>query len=238
MVHQTERAVLSDGSVLRHVMSQRQADTQNTKSNIPPVWKTDGHKLAGTNTNAVQVLHRAYETKILKKEQYSTELERGKTKITTEECGITRARQLLHRAYANKKLKKEHLDKKNQVKKEPYKIGKKKFQPKRKKKIYAERYHKEEGKGMSKTRKKPKLAKRQPVAKRRLSKRRNKTREAIKAKMGTQIDQGKFSLVRNTTKNLYAQRKCGGKNLRMHTPQKSHKQSYWRGNQGCWSITV
>ena len=38
--HQTESVVLSDGSVLRYAMSQRQADTQNTKSNIPPVWKT------------------------------------------------------------------------------------------------------------------------------------------------------------------------------------------------------
>ena len=33
VVHQTERVVLSDDSVLRYAMSQRQADTQNTKSN-------------------------------------------------------------------------------------------------------------------------------------------------------------------------------------------------------------
>ena len=33
VVHQTERVVLSDGSVLCYVMSQRQPDTQNTKSN-------------------------------------------------------------------------------------------------------------------------------------------------------------------------------------------------------------
>ena len=68
-----------------------------------------------------------------------------------------------------------------------------------------ERHYKEEGKGISKTRKKPKLAKRQPVAERHLFKKRKKTREATKRNIGTQIDQGKFSLVRNSTKNLYAQ---------------------------------
>ena len=42
VVHQTESVVLSDDSELRYAMSQRQADTQNTKSNSPPVWKTVG----------------------------------------------------------------------------------------------------------------------------------------------------------------------------------------------------
>ena len=127
--------------------------------------------------------------------------------------------------------------KKTKVKKEPYKFGKKKSNQ-REKNIYMERYHKEEGKEIPKTRKNPKLAKRQPIAERRLSKKRKQTREAIKRKIGTQIDQGKISVVRNSTKNLYARRKCGGKILQRHTPQISHNQSYWRGNQGCWSITV
>ena len=43
-----------------------------------------------------------------------------------------------------------------------------------------ERYHKEKGSRVPKTRKNLKLAMRQPVAKRRLSKRRKETREAIK----------------------------------------------------------
>ena len=33
VVHQAESVVLSDDSVLRYAMGQRQADTQNTKSN-------------------------------------------------------------------------------------------------------------------------------------------------------------------------------------------------------------
>ena len=72
VVHQTESVVLSDDSVLRYTMSQRQADTQNTKSNIPPVWKTVG--ISRGVTCAIQVLHRVYD----KTQKYSTEL--GKKK--------------------------------------------------------------------------------------------------------------------------------------------------------------
>ena len=132
---------------------------------------------------------------------------------------------------------KKNRKKKPSPKKNPIRLEKENSNQ-REKKIYMERYHKDKGKGVPKTRKSPKLAKIQPVAERRLSKKRKKTREAIKRKIGTQIDQGKFSLVRNSTKNLYARRKCGGKILQRHTPQISHKQSYWRGNQGCWSVTV
>ena len=60
VVHQTEGVVLSDGSVLRYAMSQRQADTQNTKSNIPPVWKTAGIS-RGVNDICNTTLHRAYD---------------------------------------------------------------------------------------------------------------------------------------------------------------------------------
>ena len=54
VVNQTESVVLSDGSVLRYAMSQRQADTQNTKSNRKSVsqhgkwWDTILNKLECT----------------------------------------------------------------------------------------------------------------------------------------------------------------------------------------------
>ena len=48
----------------------------------------------------------------------------------------------------------------------------------------------------------------------------------------------KIFLVSNSTKNLDAWSKSGGKNSKEgHIPIKS-KTSYWRGNQGCWSFTV
>ena len=87
VVHQTERVVLSDSSVLRCVMSQRQADTQNTKSNIPPVWKTVGINRRGyntCNTNTPQSLC----NNRTKKGQYSTELKKkGKKKSPQRNVG-------------------------------------------------------------------------------------------------------------------------------------------------------
>ena len=89
---QTESVVLSDGSVLRYAMSQRQADTQNTKSNIPPVWKTFGISRGVKdicNTSTPQSLWQ--DTK-----KYSTEL--GKEKKTPHVAKV-----ILHRAYAEKR---------------------------------------------------------------------------------------------------------------------------------------
>ena len=56
-------------------------------------------------------------------------------------------------------MQKKYKQKKTKSKKEPYKNGIKKIPTKEKKKIYMERYHKDKRKGISKTRKNPKLAK-------------------------------------------------------------------------------
>ena len=54
--------------------------------------------------------------------------------------------------------------------------------------------------------------------------RRKNTQEAIKGEIGHQIDQGKLSLVRNSTKNLDVRRKYGGKILQRDTSQIKQKQ--------------
>ena len=102
--------VLSDGSVLRYVMSQGQADTQNTKSNIPPVWKTVGINRRGHNTCNTST-PQSLCNKNLRKCNTPQSL-REEKKITTEKCGITRARQILHGAYAKTNYDKKKLSQK------------------------------------------------------------------------------------------------------------------------------
>ena len=65
------------------------------------------------------------------KEQYSTELERGK-KIHHRVSGITRARQILHRGYAKKNTYK----KKQSPKKNPIRLEKKNSNQGEKKNLY------------------------------------------------------------------------------------------------------
>ena len=157
MVHQTESVVLSDDSVLRYAMSQRQADTQNTKSNIPPVWKTVG--ISRGVTYAIQVLHRAYD-KTQKKI-----LHRAWKKKTSHVAKV-----ILHRAYAekHKKILIKEYRKKTKSGKNPIKVERKKTQPNKKKKICMVKYHTGKQQKNSKIAKNAKLAECQALAEIRL----------------------------------------------------------------------
>ena len=145
----------------------------------------------------------------------------------------------LHRACAKKKiLKKEYQQKKTKSGKNPIKVERKKTQPNREKKNCMARYHTEKQQKNPKTAKNTKLAECQALAQIRLFKKDVKTTRAITGERGHQIHQNKLFLVHNSTKNLDAWSKSGGKILRRDTSQLSQKTSYWRGNQGCWSLTV
>ena len=67
-------------------MSQRQADTKNTKSYIPPVWKTVGMNRGVQKLNACKYSRELINVQVLLrglKKIYSTELQK-KTKVKEE----------------------------------------------------------------------------------------------------------------------------------------------------------
>ena len=67
-------------------MSQRQADTKNTKSYIPPVWKTVGMNRGVQKLNACKYSTELINVQVLLrglKKIYSTELQK-KTKVKEE----------------------------------------------------------------------------------------------------------------------------------------------------------
>ena len=100
------------------------------------------------------------------------------------------------------------------------------------------RYHTGKQQKNSKTSKDTKLAECQALAEIRLFKKDVKTYKGLAREIDHQIHQKKSFLVRNFIKNIDAYSKSGGKNQGRDTPQYSHKTGYWRGNQGCWSVTV
>ena len=100
------------------------------------------------------------------------------------------------------------------------------------------RYHIKNWQKNSKSLKNIKPAKCQPVAQRRLYEKCKNTQVAIKWEIVHQIDQGKFFLVRNSTKDLDVHRKYEGKILLKYTSQMSRKQSTGEATRGAGASQV